>query len=82
MIPSHSERVYGELWSNGAFIEVLVYSQPQPGYDGSDRIHLMVTDCDGKRRGWLMNIEDATAIVTGLQKGIEKVKECGIPERP
>lgn len=81
-VPPHSQRVYGELWQNGAFIEVLCYEQPQPGEDESDRIHLMITDCDGKRRGWLMNIEDAGAIMKGLGLGIKKARVYGIPARP
>lgn len=80
-VPAHSQRVYGELWQNGAFIEVLVYEQPQPGEDVSDRIHLMITDCDGNRRGWLMNVEDATAIVKGLEIGMARARGYGVPER-
>lgn len=76
-IPPHSQRVYGELWQNGAFIEVLVYEQPQPGEDDGDRIHLMVTDCDGERRGWLMNVEDAAAIVKGLEIGMARARGYG-----
>lgn len=78
----HSQRVYGELWQNGAFIEVLVYEQPQPGEDESDRIHLMITDCDGSRRGWLMNIEDAEAIIKGLRTGIARARVYGVPGYP
>lgn len=82
VLAPHSQRVYAEIWGNGASIEVLVYKEPQPGEDKSDRIHLVITDSDGVQRGWLMNIEDATAIVRGLQAGIERAYEYGIPERP
>lgn len=81
-IPEHSQRVYGELWQNGAFIEILVYEQPQPGEDENDRVHLMITDCDGNRRGWLMNIEDAQAIIKGLGQGIDRARAYGIGDRP
>jgi hypothetical protein len=78
-IPPHSQRVFGELWGNGAFIEVLFYDEPQPDQDPSDRIHLLITQADGKRRGWLMNVEDANSIIGGLSVGIRCALEKRVP---
>lgn len=82
IITQHSQRVYGEIWQNGAFIECLVYQAAQPDCDGNDRIHLLITDATGDRRGWLMNVEDAQAIIKCLERGIEKSNEYGVPHGP
>ena len=79
-IPPHSERIYLELWPNQA-VEILCYSQPQPGEDNSDRIHLIIHE-DDNRRGWLMNCEDALAVIRGLTAGIAAAVELGIPWGP
>ena len=78
-LPPHSQRVFGSIWHNGAFIEVLFYEQPQPSQDASDRIHLLITPAKGKRRGWLMNVEDAIAIIRGLSVAITHAIEQGVP---
>ena len=78
-IPPHSQRVFGSIWHNGAFIEVLFYEQTQPRQDASDRIHLLVTLANGKRNGWLMNVEDAIAIIRGLSVAITQAIEQDIP---
>jgi hypothetical protein len=80
-IPPHSERVYLEMWANG-FIEVLFYSEPQPDEDPSDRIHLIVHGFGGERRGFLMNAEDATAMIHGLSTGIQRAIAAGVPLKP
>ena len=80
-IQPHSQRVFGEAWGNGAFVEVLFYDEDQPGADPSDRIHLMITPAGGARRGWLMNVEDARAIIAGLTIGIRRAVEADIPAR-
>ena len=79
-IPTHSERVFLEVWPNHS-IEVLVYSQPQPDADENDRIHLIITDDDG-RRGWLMNGEDASAVLNGVAMGLAKLDRMGISYTP
>ena len=70
-VPAHSQRVHGDIWHNGAFVEVLFYQEPQPGEDPSDRIHLMVTDRNGDKDGWLMNAEDAVSIIRGLTAALQ-----------
>lgn len=75
VLPPHSERVYAEVWQNGSVVETLVYTDPQPGEDFLDRIHLMVTDQSGVRQGWLMNEEDVLAIIRGLEVAIKKCRE-------
>ncbi len=75
VLPPHSGRVYAEVWQNGSVIETLVYADSQTGEDFSDRIHLMITDQGGVRQGWLMNEEDAIAVIRGLEIGIKKYRE-------
>lgn len=77
--PQHSERMGAWVWANGARIEVLLYSEPQPGEDPSDRIHLLVTDQGGERRGWLMNQEDALAVMTLLEMAACRAAARGYP---
>lgn len=81
IVEPNQERVHLEVWPNQV-IEVIVYSDPQPNEDPSDRIHLIITDADGHRAGWLMNIDDASAVVDGLSAGIRRAVELGVPERP
>ena len=79
-IKPHSERVYLAAWKgNGVVIETLSYSEQLKGNVDSDRIHLIVRDCRGKKHGWLMNIEDAEHIIEGLIVAMRKVGERGIP---
>jgi hypothetical protein len=78
-IEPHSERVWLEVWHNGTTIETLCYSRWQDGNMESDRIHLVITPDGGERMGWLMNIEDANAIVMGLSRAISRAIELGIP---
>jgi len=81
VIAPHSERVWIAVWHNGTTIETLCYSQPQEGNVESDRIHLVITPEGGERIGWLMNIEDAVNIITGLSRAIDKAIDYGIPVR-
>ena len=81
-LPPNSQRVFGSIWHNGGFIEVLFYEQPQPRQNVSDRIHLLITPAKGKRRGWLMNVEDAIAIIRGLSVAITQALEQDIPVKP
>ena len=79
----HSDRVYYSLWGNGATLEFLVYKEQQPGEDNSDRIHMIVTPANGTSRGWLMNVEDATAIIRGLATSIQHALDMpGVPVMP
>lgn len=80
MLEPHSERVWVEVWSNGTIIEVLCYSEPQPDTVESDRIHLLITT-GGKTTGWLMNIEDAIAIISGLSRAMSKAIDLGVPTK-
>ena len=79
VVEPHSERVWLEVWGNGTLIEVLCYSQPQIGNVESDRIHLLITPAGGERLGWLMNIEDALAIIGGLSRAASKAIDLDIP---
>jgi hypothetical protein len=81
VIETHSERVWVEVWSNGAIIETLCYSEPQEGSVNSDRIHLIITDGNGERTGWLMNIEDAIAIIGGLSRAVSRAIDLGVPAK-
>lgn len=78
-LEAHSQRVFGCIWANGAVAEVLFYDEPQPGHDVSDRIHLLITPAGGERRGWLMNIEEAVEVISGLTIGMRKAIETGVP---
>jgi len=80
-VPPHSEREYLELWGNGAILEMLFYSELQND-EPSDRIHLMITDSDGARHGWLMNVEDAIGIIRGLSVATQKAIGANIPTKP
>lgn len=76
------ERIHGALWGNGALIEVLFHAEPLEGEDVSDRIQLLITPAGGKRRGWLMNVEDALEVVEGLHTGIKLAVENNVPLKP
>jgi hypothetical protein len=80
-IPPHSERIYLEIWRNGC-MEVLFYSEPQPDVDVSDRIHLLIHGFGTGKRGLLMNVQDAIAMVHGLSTGIQRAIEAGVPTGP
>lgn len=75
----HSCRVWVEVWNNGTIIETLCYPERQPDSVDSDRIHLLITPESGEEIGWLMNIEDATAIIAGLSRAIGKAIDMGVP---
>lgn len=79
-IPPHSNRAYGTIWRNAAFIETLVYTERQPGVVESDRIHLLVTAAGGDPDGWLMNIQDAREVIQALETAIAVAQVLGIPE--
>ena len=78
-VPPRSDRVFGTIWPNGAFIEVIVYQEPQPNEDPADRIHLMIHPEGQEQRGWIMTIEDALCIIQGLSTGIQEAIRLGIP---
>lgn len=80
-IPPHSQRVYLEVWGNG-FIDVLFYDEPELGEDESDRIHLMVHGFGGDTRGFLMNTQDAMAMIHGLSTAVQRAIEAGVPTKP
>jgi hypothetical protein len=78
----HSEREYLAYWKgNGACMEVLAYSKKWKGHHKSDRIHLIIQDGAGKRRGWLMNIEDAEHIIEGLVVAMRLTGNRGVSRR-
>ncbi len=78
----HSDRVFLSYWEgNGAFMEVLAYKERWKGRVDSDRIHLIIRDSKGKRRGWLMNIEDAEYIIEGLVVAMRLTGKRGVPRR-
>ena len=66
-------------WSNGATIEFVLYVDPLDGEDKTDRLQMLVTECDGKKRGWLMNIEDAMVIMRGLSRLVDNALRVGMP---
>lgn len=66
-------------WGNGTRIEFLLHEGPLPGEDPSDRLQVLVTDCDGLSRGWLMNIEDAVLIIRGLSRLVDNALRLGFP---
>ena len=81
-IPAHSQRVHLAVWEgNGTWIEVLFYQDRQPDHIHSDRIQLIIHPADGKKRGWIMNIEDAVEIIQGLSTAINKALAANIPVR-
>ena len=57
-----------EEWGNGAKIEFVLYAEPIPDEHPSDQAHLMITDAQGNRGGWLMNIEDMATLIRGLSR--------------
>ncbi|MBP8125778.1 MAG: hypothetical protein KAZ26_24225 [Caldilineaceae bacterium] len=70
------------IWGNAASIEMACYDEPLPGEDISDRLHLMIVGSDGNQRGWLMNAQDAVALIRVLAAGIDEVITRGWPMRP
>lgn len=75
-------RIYGTLWKNGSMIEVLYYppnSIDEEDFHPSDRMHLFITDCNGSKRGWRLNVEDALEIIEGLAKGIKLCLQDRVP---
>ena len=75
------ETLFTSLWGNGATIQVVYYPEGLDGEALSDRLQLVVTPAGGQPRGWLMNVTDATDIIYGLSKGINRALEDGIPPR-
>jgi len=65
-------------WCNGATMEFLLYHDPLEGEHPSDRLQMIVTDCDGDKRGWLMNIEDAMVIIRGLSRLVDNALRVGM----
>lgn len=68
-----------ERWSNGARVRVFLFDEPVEGEHASDRIQLHITTADGNERGWLMNIEDAVSIITGLSAAMNAALWKDIP---
>lgn len=66
-------------WQNGQHIEVVYHPVALPDEADCDRIHLLITDCDGVCRGWIMNVEDAAAIIYGLSKAMVMAINEGVP---
>ena len=81
VIPPHSQREFLTVLGRTLY-EFLVYDEVQPGEDPSDRIHLLITDWKGERRGWLMNVEDALILIQGLSTCCRVVMERGLPLGP
>jgi len=65
-------------WGNGATMEFLLYYEPLVGEDPTDRLQMIVTDCDGNKRGWLMNIEDAMVVIRGLSRLVDNAIRLGL----
>ena len=81
-VPSNDERIYLATWPNQS-IEVLVHYSTLAGHDPSDRIHLIVRNKDSKQgRGWLMNVEDAASVISGLAQATEVALIQGFPLQP
>lgn len=81
VVPPHSQRIYLEAWGNG-FLDVLFYQEPVEGEDESDRIHLMIHGFDGYADGWILNVEDAIAMIRGLSAGIQHAIAHDVPTKP
>lgn len=79
---SDPEQVRVYVWRNGATIETVLYPEPLPGEDPADRIHLLVTDQEGNRAGWLMCPEDAMAMIDCLTRAVGRTMEEGFPMLP
>lgn len=73
--------IFSSIWSNKARIDVYFHEQPLEGKHESDRIQLILTPADGKPRGWIMNVADATDIIYGLSKAMGMAIEEGVPNR-
>ena len=69
------DRVFLHVWPNGALVQVLCHQEPQPNEHPSDRIRLVCVSKDGNMRGWLMNDQDAAAIIAGLTRALEEYDE-------
>lgn len=80
-IPPHSQREHLAVYGKAVY-EFLFYESAQPGEDPSDRIHVIITTCDGQKQGWLMNVEDALVFIRGLSVCVQKAVESGVPLRP
>ncbi len=81
-ITPDENRIFGKLWGNGAFVEVLVYKEALVDEDESDRIQLLVTPAGCPSRGWLMNAEDAMTIIQGLAIAVSQVINENYPLTP
>lgn len=74
--------LYKQTWGNGAEIEVVFHPDALPGEDPSDRIQMFATPARKETRGWLMNVEDAVAVIHGLTLGIQECVFADVPSRP
>ncbi len=74
-LPDSPFCVHTERWRNGACIESLYYPDPLAGEDPSDRIQLLVTSAKGEPRGWLMNAQDAIAMIRTLSAALARALE-------
>lgn len=74
--------MYKQTWGNKAEIEVVFYPETIPGEDPSDRIQMFVTPAGKDTRGWLLNVEDAVAVIRGLSIGIQECVFADVPTRP
>ena len=62
---------------NGPKFEFILYDGPQPDEHPSDVMHMLITDADGNRRGWVMNVEDAMIIIRGLSRLVDNALMVG-----
>lgn len=81
-IPPNQHREHLSVFGRTVY-EFLFYPKPLDGEDPSDRIHVIITDLEGNRRGWLMNVEDAIVFIRGLSVCMQKAIEAGdVPFTP
>ena len=71
--------LYKAKYNNKAQIEVVYYHRQVKGCVDADRIQLLVTSQEGKKRGWMMTVLEAQDIIIGLSKASSIAIEDKIP---
>jgi hypothetical protein len=79
-IQPHSQREY--LGVLGTTIYEFFFYEEQQSDEPSDRIQILITDRDGCKQGWLMNVEDAIILIRGLSQCCLKAISASVPVAP
>ena len=72
------QRIFTAEYETGARIEVLFHEEALPGECEADRIQVLLTSMDSERHGWLMTVNEAHDLRTGVDLAIERAQKYGL----